>query len=70
MSSRPTGGGGGFFAPRTAAAAATLDLAQTPWPSHVREPIDASGVCVYVDPLDGTNEFAAGNLVAVSVPPE
>lgn len=67
MSSRPTGGGGGgFFAPRTAAAAAALDLAQTPWPSHVREPIDASRVCVYVDPLDGTNEFAAGNLVAVT----
>ena len=69
MSSRPTGGGGGaggFFAPRTAAAAAALDLAQTPWPSHVRDPIDASRVCVYVDPLDGTNEFAAGNLVAVT----
>ena len=68
-SSRPTGGGGGaggFFAPRTAAAAAALDLAQTPWPSHVRDPIDASRVCVYVDPLDGTNEFAAGNLVAVT----
>lgn len=30
------------------------------WPPHLLEPVDASRVTVFVDPLDGTNEFAAG----------
>ena len=30
------------------------------WPPHLLEPVDASAVTVFVDPLDGTNEFAAG----------
>ena len=56
----------GFVAPRTDAAASAVDLRRTPWPAHIREPVDSSRVCVYVDPLDGTNEFAAGNLGAVT----
>ena len=30
------------------------------WPPHLLEPVDASRVTVFVDPLYGTNEFAAG----------
>ena len=30
------------------------------WPPHLLEPVDASRLTVFVDPLDGTNEFAAG----------
>ena len=56
----------GFVAPRTDAAASAVDLRRTPWPAHIREPVDSARVCVYVDPLDGTNEFAAGNLGAVT----
>jgi len=56
----------GFIAPRTDAAASAVDLRRTPWPAHIREPVDSARVCVYVDPLDGTNEFAAGNLGAVT----
>ena len=36
------------------------DNAPLDWPPHLLEPVDASRVTVYVDPLDGTNEFAAG----------
>ena len=36
------------------------------WPPNLQSPIDASRVVVYVDHLDGTNEFAAGERVPVT----
>lgn len=45
--------------PRTPAAKAALaDTAG--WPPYLCKPLDVSRVAVYVDPLDGTNEFAGG----------
>eukprot|EP00238_Polyblepharides_amylifera_P002998 CAMPEP_0196589890 /NCGR_PEP_ID=MMETSP1081-20130531/64940_1 /TAXON_ID=36882 /ORGANISM="Pyramimonas amylifera, Strain CCMP720" /LENGTH=204 /DNA_ID=CAMNT_0041912821 /DNA_START=242 /DNA_END=852 /DNA_ORIENTATION=- len=35
------------------------------WPEHLRD-VEASRVVVYIDPLDGTGEFVAGNLSAVT----
>ena len=37
------------------------------WPEALREPVDASRVVVYADPLDGTNEYAGGEREAVTV---
>ena len=36
------------------------------WPPHLREPVDPARVVVFVDPLDGTNEFASGNREPVT----
>lgn len=36
------------------------------WPPHLREPVDPARVVVFVDPLDGTNEFAAGRREPVT----
>ena len=64
----PARGHAGAHAPVTAEARHALagiarDQVETTsldWPPHLLEPVDASRVTVYVDPLDGTNEFAAG----------
>ena len=36
------------------------------WPPHLREPVDPARVVVFVDPLDGTNEFASGRREPVT----
>ena len=56
----------GTVIPRTAPAKLALDPTATEWPPHLARPIDASRVAVYVDPLDGTNEFASGERTAVT----
>ena len=56
----------GTVVPRTAPAKLALDPTATEWPPHLARPIDASRVAVYVDPLDGTNEFASGERTAVT----
>jgi len=38
---------------------------QAPWPAALSS-VEASRVVVYIDPLDGTGEFVAGNLWAVT----
>jgi len=48
--------------PQTEAARAAL---AADWPRHLNA-VDPSRVCLYIDPLDGTGEYAAGNLWAVT----
>jgi 3'(2'), 5'-bisphosphate nucleotidase len=55
----PKKGHAGAHAPVTNEARAAL-AGGLDWPPHLLEPVDASRVTVFVDPLDGTNEFAAG----------
>lgn len=55
----PKQGHAGAHAPVTNEARAAL-AGGLDWPPHLLEPVDASRVTVFVDPLDGTNEFAAG----------
>ena len=58
----------GFFPPETERQAraragrtpAGTAMQPLDWPPHLLDPIDARRVTVFVDPLDGTNEFAAG----------
>ena len=52
-------------APRTARARFAVSPAAR-WPPHLLAPIDVSRVVVYVDPLDGTNEYAGGERTAVT----
>ena len=35
------------------------------WPPHLLKRIEVSRIAVYVDPLDGTNEYASGEREAV-----
>ena len=37
------------------------------WAPKLQRPIDASRVAVYFDPLDGTNEYAAGEREAITI---
>ena len=43
------------------------DEADETWAPELRKPIAASRVAVYCDPLDGTNEYAAGEREAITV---
>jgi len=43
------------------------DFDDSSWAPKLQRPIDASRVAVYFDPLDGTNEYAAGEREAITI---
>jgi len=43
------------------------DFDDSSWAPRLQRPIDASRVAVYFDPLDGTNEYAAGEREAITI---
>lgn len=54
-------------APRRSAEGALAASAAAGWPEALLSPVEAPRVVVYVDPLDGTNEYAAGEREAITV---
>ena len=62
---QPGGTAAASWTPRTASAKAALSDAAG-WPPYLLKPVEVSRVAVYVDPLDGTNEYAGGEREAVT----